>query len=73
MRLYVYCEKSGGLNLAELDLTADWLTEFRQGLKFFKPAVYSNIQFSAEGTALFQQCFCHFFHYHMAVSFSKAI
>ena len=37
MRLYIACEKSGGLHLAEPGLTAGWLagwpTKFRRGLK----------------------------------------
>ena len=42
MRLYITCEKSGGLHLAEPGLTAGWLAvrpavcqmKFGQGLKF---------------------------------------
>ena len=33
-RLYITCEKSGGLHLMEPSLTAGWLTKFGQGLKF---------------------------------------
>ena len=60
MPLYITCEKSGGLHLAEpslmAGLQAGWLTKFEQGLKFPKLAVDRNIQFSAlfsQGTAFF--------------------
>ena len=33
-RLYVICEKSGGLHLAEPGLTVSRLTKFGRGLKF---------------------------------------
>ena len=68
-RLYINCEKSGGLYLAEPGLTAGWLagwlagwqTKFGRGLRFQMLAADWNIRFSAFfswGTALFQQLWC---------------
>ena len=57
-RLYITCEKSGGLHLVEPGLTAGWLTKFGRGLKFQKLAIDRKIQFSAlfsQRTVLFQQ------------------
>ena len=73
-RLYINCEKSRGLYLAEPGLTAGWLAgwlagrragyladEFGRGLRFSMLAADWNIRFSAFfswGTALFQQLWC---------------
>ena len=61
-RLYITCEKSGGLHLAEPGLTAGWLagwpTKFGRGLNIKKLAVDQKIRFSAlfsQRTILFQQ------------------
>ena len=61
-RLYINCEKSGSLYLAEPSLTAGWLaawqTKFGRGLRFLMLAADRNIRFSAlfsQDTALFQQ------------------
>ena len=58
-RLYITCEKSGGLHQEESDLMAGRQTKFGRGLTFEKLAVNQNIRFFAllnHGTALFQ-CF----------------
>ena len=59
MRLYLTCEKSGGLHLAEPGLTAGRLTvqqtKFGRDLKFYKLSVDRNIGFSPLFSALFQQ------------------
>ena len=62
-RLYITCEKSGGLDLAEPGLTAGRLAgrladEIWARLEIYKLAVDRNIQFSAlfsQGTTLFQK------------------
>ena len=69
-RLYITCEITGGLHLAEPGVTvgrpSGWLvgcpsvqqTKFGRGLKFLRFAVDRNIRFStlfSQGTALFQQ------------------
>ena len=59
MQLYITCEKSGGLYLAELGLTAGRLAdEIWARLKILKLAVDRKIRFSAlfsKRTVLFQQ------------------
>ena len=64
-RLYITCEKSGGLHLAAPGLTAGWLAgqpaKFGRGLKFYKFAVDQKILFFAlfsQRTVLFQQLWC---------------
>ena len=66
MRLYVTCEKSGGLHLAVPSLTAGWQSgrladEIWVRLEILKLAVDQNIRSStlfSQGTALFQQLLC---------------
>ena len=66
VRLNITSERSGGLHLVELGLTAGrqagspavWQTKFGRGLRFQKLAVDRNIRFSAlfsHSAALFQQ------------------
>ena len=58
MGLYITCEKSGGLHLAEPGLTAGWQAGRRNLGVALKLAVDRNIRFSAlfsQGTVLFQQ------------------
>ena len=64
-RLYINCEKSGGLYLAEPGLTAgwpaSWQMKFGRGLRFKMLAADRNTRFFtlfSQGTALFQKLLC---------------